>query len=267
MPPKKQSPVSIVAEAEKKKKKRGGNQGRDEVLRRNNGGGARAGRAAGQASRQQKVTLHDQGMDGGNIIRNIARTQNTAQSVLGTPRFIPFTEILQSLINPSNPRYNAKVDLIDIVTCDHGQPDTYYATDPKTGLVITKAKRFTKLGKIAANFSRMAASSKADSLNPFADPAASSATDLSEEDYVAILLSSKDSSPPSLVSSSLMDQLVKSGLPADTTAILPYLEPKSGKPPTTSMYCNFRQEYKLDDLAKVSKCGIMPCIGITSRFC
>ena len=73
--------------------------------------------------RWQKTVLHDQGMDGGRIVRDIARTQHTAQSILGTPRPLAWPDIVGALINPTNQRYSAKVDLLDTVVCEHGVPE------------------------------------------------------------------------------------------------------------------------------------------------
>ena len=202
-------------------------------------------------ARAQKTVLHDQGMDSGSITRDIARTQHTAQTILGTPRPMDWTDIVQTLINTKNSRYSARLDLLDTVVCTHGVPEAYFATDPKSGMVYKKAKRFTKLEMICKEFSRIALDSKtlAGSSNPFSDPSHGVSKVLQDDDWVAVLLTSGGAC--SLVDNSLMKQFAKTALPADTVAILPYLEPKGGKPEATS-FCNFRQEYKLDELAKVS---------------
>jgi len=225
MGPKRDSPMAMVAKARKAKAK---SEKRD---------------------RGQKVFLHDQGMDGGNIVRDIARTQLTAQSILGTPRPLSWLDIVRTLIHPTKPRYSAKVDLLDTVVCEHGVPEQYFATDPRSGSVFKKAKRLTKLQTMCKEFSRIALDSKtlAGSSNPFSDPNQNVNRTLVEDDWVAVILTRGGAC--NLVDYGLMKQFAKTALPADTIAILPYLEPKGGKPQSSSLYCNYRQEYKLDDVA------------------
>ena len=98
-PRQKESPLSMVA----KKKRQGSRNGRN----RN----------------QAKTTLHDMGVDGGGTLRNIARTQSTAQSVLGTPTPIEWETVLKSLYNGRDSSTSASVDLLDTVLCEHGECD------------------------------------------------------------------------------------------------------------------------------------------------
>ncbi|GMI02768.1 hypothetical protein TrLO_g5677 [Triparma laevis f. longispina] len=231
-PRQKESPLSLVAA-----KKRAGQS------RRNN-------KECKNPNSATKTTLHDIGVDSGGTLRNIARTQQTAQSVLGTPTPVEWESVLKSLYNGKEANTSASVDLLDTVLCEHGIPVNYYYTDPRTGMISLKAKRFNKMSKIGSEFTRISDSSRSNisnhhqSSNPFID----SSSDPSH-DYVAVLVSS-DKQPTSLVTRELMDSFAKTSLPPDTTAVLPYIEPKAGTPTTSAVYTNFRHEYKLDELAK-----------------
>ncbi|GMI13015.1 hypothetical protein TrVE_jg4274 [Triparma verrucosa] len=225
-PRQKESPPSMVA----KKKRQGSRNGRN----RN----------------KAKTTLHDMGVDGGGTLRNIARTQSTAQSVLGTPTPIEWETVLKSLYNGRDSSTSASVDLLDTVLCEHGIPVAYYYTDPRTGMISQKAKRFNKMSKIGSEFIRISEESRQNSYNHLKSSFGSNGQSSDpSQDYVAVLVSS-DRQPTSLVTRELMGSFSKTSLPPDTTAVLPYIEPKAGTPPTPAVYTNFRHEYKLDELAK-----------------
>lgn len=102
-PRQKESPLSLVAA-----KKRAGQS------RRNN-------KECKNPNSATKTTLHDIGVDSGGTLRNIARTQQTAQSVLGTPTPVEWESVLKSLYNGKEANTSASVDLLDTVLCEHGE--------------------------------------------------------------------------------------------------------------------------------------------------
>ena len=118
-------------------------------------------------------------------------------------------------------------------------------------MISQKAKRFNKMSKIGSEFIRISEESRQNSYNHLKSSFGSNGQSSDpSQDYVAVLVSS-DRQPTSLVTRELMGSFSKTSLPPDTTAVLPYIEPKAGTPPTPAVYTNFRHEYKLDELAKV----------------